>query len=624
MTQNYTKQALIGAFLLFFGQIGLAQSGDSTQLLSDVLIRENRLELPFSEQSRTIQVLTQAQLRAMPVQSVAEALQSVTGVDVRQRGPFGVQADLHVRGGGFDQALVLLNGVRLSDPQTGHHLLNLPIDWGSIQQIEVLKGPGARVYGQNAFACAINIVTTTPEKFAVQAGIGAGDFGYRRAELGLDLPIGNYRQRLAFSGELADGYRYNTDFELLNGFYQGNWSGRGAGEWSLMAGYTQRKFGANGYYGRLEFQDQYEELQTSLLALSYRRQWGNWQIKPRLYWRRNQDWYVFQRPNPAVFQNFHLSQVAGAECNASWQNGWGLTGIGLNVEHTALTSTRLGVRERQTLNLFVEHRFSLLRQRLDITPGFTATYFTDFGSFAFPGVDLGLRLSDSWKLFANAGYNYRIPTFTDLYYEDAGNRGNPNLEPESALALELGAKYAGKGWSASAALFRRDGNNLIDYSKESEPEKWTANNFSQVMMQGAELNLDMFFPTFWGKNAWLQRLNLGYTALDADAANSAAFSRYTLNHLRHQLTANLEHRIAGPLRHSIRLRWCDRLVADNSVPGDYTVVDAKLFANWRRFHFYAEATNLLDARYGELRYSPTAILTMPGRWFRAGARVRID
>ena len=156
------KTSTFSLFLFLFGA-GLSAQTDSTeQLLKETRVLAQRIQLPFSQESRTVQVLHREQLLSMPVRSISEALQSISGMDVRQRGPLGIQTDLHVRGGGFDQVLVLLNGVRLSDPQTGHHLMNVPVDWSAIERIEVLKGPGARIYGQNAFACAINIVTSAP------------------------------------------------------------------------------------------------------------------------------------------------------------------------------------------------------------------------------------------------------------------------------------------------------------------------------------------------------------------------------------------------------------------------------------------------------------------------------
>ncbi len=595
-----------------------AQSVDAETALPGLVIRENRLELPFSEQSRSIQILTRAQLDAMPVRTVAEALQSVAGLDIRQRGPFGVQADLHARGGGFDQALMLIDGVRLSDPQTGHHLLNLPVDWNAIERIEILQGSGARIFGQNAFACAINIVTKTPDAPKLSVGAAAGAFGYQQTNAYAALPGKKYSQQFSVSHEASDGYRYNTDFGVTNAFYQGALTDRSAGEWKLTAGLTDRQFGANGYYGRLEFRDQYEAVQTSLVSLGYRKKVGRWLLKPRVSWRRNQDEYIFTRSNPAAFRNFHISQVASAEFNAAREGRLGYTGAGLSADYTRLQSNNLGQRERRTVNFFAEHRFALFNRRLDLTPGISVSHFSDFGTFFFPGLDAGFRIDPSWKVFANAGYNYRIPTFTDLFYEDRGNKGNPDLVPERAFSAEMGVQYQRSGWQARISAFRRDGNNLIDYSKEKESDRWTANNFQAVLIQGVDLSGNLFF----GEKAWVRRIDAGYTFLDAQTDSPAAFSRYTLNHLRHQLTAGVEHRLFGPLRHSIRMRWSDRLTANAETDGDYWVADAKIFFNTQRLTIFAEATNLFNATYGELRYSDTAILTMPGRWLRTGANFR--
>ncbi len=618
-----TKTTLF-ALLLFVSQRTLqGQTDSSAVLLEETTIHAGRIQLSFSEENRTIQVLSRSQLQAMPIRTVAEALQSVAGIDVRQRGPLGIQADLHVRGGGFDQVLVLLNGVRLSDPQTGHHILNLPVDWSAISRIEVLKGPGARIYGQNAFACAVNIITSVPSERAFKAGIAGGDFGFLSANAYASLPKGRLRQHVAMSRDASEGYRSNTDFQVFNAFYQASLEDKnGQGQWNLLADWNQRAFGANGYYGRLEFTDQYEEVQTNVISLAYTRQaLGRWTLKPRVAWRRNQDWYDFQRTNPANAVNFHLSQVASAECNASarWVNGQ-QTGLGLNAEYTSLTSSRLGIRSRTTLNLFAEHRFSFLRDRINVVPGISVSHFSDFGTFVYPGLDAGLRLTPNWCVYANAGYNYRIPTFTDLYYEDAGNKGNPDLQPERAFSLETGVKYQGKNprHSMQLALFRRDGRNLIDWTKENEADKWQTRNFNTVLMQGLEWSGELFFP---GNNG-PAHLTLAYTLLDAQVSDQVAFSRYALNHLRHQVNAGFDYRIWRNLRHSLRARWCDRVVQNAATKSDYAVLDTKIWYETRRIMVFAEAINALDATYGEIRYSDTAVLTMPGRWFRTGVEVR--
>lgn len=88
-----------------------------------MIINQNRLQIPFTKQTRNIQIITQEDIKRLPARSVNELLAYINGVDIRQRGPFGSQADVNIDGGSFEQTLILLNGAKISDPQTAHHSL---------------------------------------------------------------------------------------------------------------------------------------------------------------------------------------------------------------------------------------------------------------------------------------------------------------------------------------------------------------------------------------------------------------------------------------------------------------------------------------------------------------------
>lgn len=156
--------------VLSHGQSGL---GDTT-VIEEVRIQENRFQIPFQEYNRNLQVISQRDLQALPVRSPQEALRYVAGVDIRQRGPFGTQTDIGIDGGSFEQAVVLINGMKLSDPQTAHHMLNLPVPIEAIERIEILRGPAARVYGVNSLTGAVNIVTKEVKQDALMAHVYTG------------------------------------------------------------------------------------------------------------------------------------------------------------------------------------------------------------------------------------------------------------------------------------------------------------------------------------------------------------------------------------------------------------------------------------------------------------------
>ena len=107
--------------------------------IEEVTILANRLEIPFSEESRSIAIISQREIQAQNALSINELLQTVSGLDLRQRGANGVQADLSIRGGTFEQSLVLIDGVRMTDPQTGHHLMSLPLHLQDIERIEIIR-----------------------------------------------------------------------------------------------------------------------------------------------------------------------------------------------------------------------------------------------------------------------------------------------------------------------------------------------------------------------------------------------------------------------------------------------------------------------------------------------------
>ena len=590
--------------------------------LANVIIAENRIQTPFSETARNIHIITPQDIQQTPAQSVNELLSYVPGVDIRQRGPIGVQADVSIRGGTFEQTLVLINGVKVSDPQTGHHLLNLPLDKNAIERIEVLKGPGARIYGQNAFAGAINIITKVPEERAVSAGAYGGDFTTGGGNAGLALPGKRYGQYLSVARDQSEGYRPNADYRINNVFYQ-SYLKAGSGQFNLMGGYTQRSFGAGGFY--VENSQEYEEVNTALVSLDYQGTAGSWTYLPRLYWRRNHDDYVFLRDQPNVYNNLHTTHSTGAELHTTYQNILGATGLGVEIRNERIDSNGirslrdsagavtdtvavsfLGQRQRTTVGLFAEHRFTFF-DRLDVTPGLYLNWYSDYGWNYFPGLDASLDITEAWKAFGNVGRSFRIPTYTDLYYEGPNNIGNTNLQPEDAITYEIGTKYFGKNLWGQVSYFFRDGSKIIDWTRANADTPWQPQNFNNVGVQGIEAELNVDF-----QDSWMQRLSLSYTYLDAQVDNPEGVeSRYALSNLNHQLIFSANHRIAGPVYHSLQARYLERVLLK-----DYFILDSRIYYQTERFQLYAEATNITNTQYTEAGY-----VEMPGRWLRIGASV---
>jgi vitamin B12 transporter len=560
--------------------------------LKEVSVTSNRIVLPFSKTSRTITIITSQDILRNPASNLADLLQNVSGIDIRRRGIDGMQSDLYIRGGNFDQSLVLIDGVKMDDVQTGHHNMNAIISFENIERIEVIKGPAARIFGQNAFSGAINIVTKSVIDNSLNTQINYGSYGNIKGLISLGEKFNDGNVLASVGYQESDGYRYNTDFENISTFLKSNFK-----NYNFISSFTQRKFGANGFYASPAYVDQYEETQTSLVALGAEYGSTNISLKPRIYWRRNQDMYLFIRNNPSYYRNMHISNKVGAETNVVINSKLGKTGIGIDLARVFLLSTNLGDHNRTVLTGFLEHRFELLNEKLDITPGLAISHYSDFDSKAFPGLDVGYRVSDEFKLYGNIGYTYRVPTFTDLFYIGPTTLGNPELQPESALSEEIGFKYNTGKFKLNIALFNRKSDDLIDWTKENEADKWQTRNFSEVVTQGFETEFNYKFNL----GNYNQAFAVGYSFIEDNIKdNNVQYTRYSLNSIKHQFNVGFDSKFNSIFGQNISYRYVERTDGTS-----YNVLDAKVLAKVNnKIQLSLAANNIFNASYTETNLVP--------------------
>ena len=594
-------------FLLLILNISVSQQ-DTTNL-KEVIVSTSKLEIPFSKNFRTVTVISSNYIKNSPATNVSDLLQEITGIDVRRRGVGGIQGDLYIRGGGFDQTLLLVDGMKMDDVQTGHHTLNMILPLYLIERIEIIKGPAARIFGQNAFNGAINIVT---KDFIGEIGkadfrvneISYGSFEQKNISASTKIITSKVKTLISYSGNRSDGYRHNTDFKKNNYFVKSSIKSNGFPV-DIIASFTENKFGANGFYASPSATEQYEETQASLIGLSTSIKSQKFIISPKLYWRRGQDEYIYIRDNPSVYRNLHKTNKFSAELSGSYFSNSGVTGFGIDLSTVNISSNNLGEHDRNTVSAYIDHTFKLFDEKLVVSPGISASYFSDMSFHSFPGIDLGYNLNSSFKLYSNIGKTYRIPTYTDLYYADRTTIGNENLNPESAISTELGFKYDTSNLKITGALFNREAKNIIDYVKENENDLWSAVNIGSLKTTGFELD---FRYNFKNQNYF----NLGYTNIkDNNYVTNINFSKYSLNSFKHQLVSKLNLSYLKNISHSIVYKYLER--SDNS---NYSVLDSKIIYKKGLFIY---VNNLLDAVYSE-----TNLVPMPGRNFLVGISIGID
>lgn len=573
-----------------------AQDLEQEQKLDSVIITSSRIELPFKENSRTITVISSSDIKNSAATNVADVLQQVAGVDIRRRGTAGSQADLYIRGGGFDQTLLLIDGIKMDDAQTGHHTMNAALPLEVIERIEVIKGPAARVFGQNAFTGAINIVTKNSLKNTVSVKLEAGSFGQFNAGVTVGSDLENSSHIVHIDKMTSEGYIYNTDYDNSNYFVKSVFNKKNKAI-EMISTFQERKFGANGFYARASAVDQYEETQNSLLGFSTKFNTENLTIKPRLYWKRNQDEYVYLRENPTVYRNLHITNKIGAEANASYNSELGTTGFGVDLSKIYISSNNLGNRQRFMSTLFLEHQFKLFDNTVDVTPGIAVTYFSDFKFYAYPGLDVGIKINDNLKAYGNIGYTYRVPTYTDLYYSDSFTSGNENLKPEEAFAQEIGLKYNSAKLAISAAVFNRNSKDLIDFIRPNNiTEVFTATNIAEVITKGFEIDAKYNFNI----NDFKQTFAVAYNFLEDDILDqNKDLSKYSLNTLKHHFTSRLSTKLFKDISQNIVYKHAERTTGDS-----YNVWDASIDVTVKQFTLTATANNIFNAEYIETGYVP--------------------
>ena len=601
--------------LLIFLISNFTVSQDLSTDLDEVVVLSSKLDLPFSKNFRTVNIISSEDIKNSPVTNVSDLLQEITGIDVRRRGVGGVQGDLYIRGGGFDQTLLLVDGMKMDDAQTGHHTLNMILPLYLIERVEIIKGPAARIFGQNAFNGAINIVTKDleGEKRTVHMKLNElsyGSFEQKNISLSTKITAENIKSLISYSGNRSDGYRHNTDFKRNNYFVKTSFN-TNKSPVNIIASFNENKFGANGFYASPSATEQYEETQASLLGVTTTINSKKLSITPRLYWRRGQDEYIYIRDNPSVYRNLHKTNKVSAELSGSYFSKSGITGFGVDLSTVNISSNNLGEHKRTTVNLFADHTFQLFDEKLFISPGIALSYFSDMSFHSFPGIDLGYNVSSDFKIYSNIGKTYRIPTYTDLYYSDRTTVGNENLNPESATSTELGLKYNSSNFKFSAALFNRSAKNIIDYVKSSENDLWKAENIGSLTTKGYEFDISYSFKSSYDLSN-VNSISIGYTNIrDNNYVTDINFSKYSLNSLKHHLISKLNLKYIKNINHSIVYKYSER--SDKS---NYSVLDSKIMY---KKGLYIYINNILDEIYSE-----TNLVPMPGRSFLVGFNVGID
>ena len=621
------------------------------QHLDEVLVTGSRAPLTAVQSAKIVEIVTRDQIERAEAHTLNDVLKLSTGVDVRQRSGFGVQTDISINGGTFDQITLLLNGVPLSNPQTGHNAADFPVSISDIDHIEILEGSSARIYGSSAFNGAVNIVTRTPSRTGGRVNIEGGSFGTFGGDAAVSWnPSASLQQLLSGGYMQSDGGTANSNFRKRRGFYQGGFNSTFI-RLNWQAGITSQDFGANTFYSA-RFPNQYEATRRYIasasaairpFAHSDNTTAASFEIKPMLYGHRNYDHFQLIKGMTGAQkgENYHRLDVYGAsvDLNLSWLLG--KTAIGADVRKEHIMSTAYGQlldsarwiaikgtdrmynkrADRTNTSLFLEHNVVL--NKVTISAGIMANRNTALDNdFRFyPGIDISYRPNNHWRLYAGWNKALRVPTFTDLFTANSAQQGNLNLKPERNSTFKIGSRFTTTGIEAMATMFYSRGRNMIDWVYETATStRYHALNIGKLNNMGfsteARLNLSQLLFSQAETKGEPVLMKVGYAYIHQKHTTNQPIYRslYALEYLRHKVVVELSHPIVSHLSASWALRWQQRM--NGYKP--YAKVDGKLTWREQRWQIYLKADNLTCHRYYDL-----GSVLQPGLWVMAGAGITL-
>jgi iron complex outermembrane receptor protein len=600
----YTRTALVPNLTLALSlALAAAPAAAQTPYRQTVVVTAAATPVELGSITRTMTIITREQIDALPAHTIADVLRLASSIDVRARGIMGVQTDFAIRGANFGQMLVLVDGVRLNDAQSGHHNGDIPVPLEAVERIEILQGPGSAIFGADAFGGTVNVITrrTAPASFQVRGGAddyaaGGGQWSFER---------GGTSQLFSVAADRSSGFMYDRDFK--NAIVRSRTS---FGRSTVSVSYLWRGFGANNFYGGNAPSREWTN-QTLLAGEHGLGSAGGWSWRLGESYRTHGDHFIFNQINPSLSNNRHRSHAVLATFSGSRPALGGTATVGVEGGGDWIRSTNLGNHSTSRVSGFGEWRRPLGKTaQLDAT--LRVDRYDEFGASWSPSIGAGWWPAARLRLRASAGRAFRVPTFTERYYSDPANLARAEVGAEHAWAGEGGADVVlGAEWAVHATFFGRADRDVIDWLRPSTAVRWQTYNVRDVDTKGIELSVSRALA----RGGFVQ---VGYTGLDLDASAVDQLSKYVLDFAPHSFVASASVPLPARLQLAPRLEVRERrrpypVATGGTALGDrdYALFDLRLARRiGEHYEIAVEGTNLFDVSYEEV-----AGVAMPGaKW----------
>ncbi len=568
-----------------------------------VTITASRLFSSFSGDTRMVYVIDTKEIQRMPVESVQDVLRYVNGIDLSARGEH-VQTDFSLRGCSFEQILVLLDGVCLNDPQTGHHNSDIPVSIQDIERIEVLAGHGSSLYGPDSFGGVIHIITKQAHQSQSQIGLSGGSTNSFNGYLSQSVVLGTFLNRVSIDKQKSDGTYWDTDYD--NTSISWRFHSRSAkNEISGTFGYLDKAFGANGFYGPAPSREKTSTVHGNIRFLHALN--STFIIQSKLHYRYHRDRFNLDYLNPERYQNDTRTWVGGVESQFNLRLSEKKEfGFGVETVREEAKSTKWGSQILYRGGGWIEMLTPVFREMV-VHGGVRFDRHEKWGIQISPSFGLSYAIQPHIRLRASAGRVFRAPTFTELFYRDDYNQGNASLKPETGWSAEAGLIYDQNRNRAEITFFFRDEKDRIQWVRKNGEIVWQAENISLAQTTGIAIAQEVTVNEQFHLSGY-------YTTMVRDQALSSSYeSKYSSEMVRHHI--KLSASLYWPWKISQNVFINFRKYEKKSA---FIVVDAKWSRRFGKWNFYLNLTNLSGTDYEEIVGVP-----MPGRQMILGTELTL-
>lgn len=591
------------AFVLAACALAAAAAPLESPIDTQVVVTATPLPATSRQLGRNIEHLGTNELAGFRDLPLAHMLETATSVSVSERGASGAQADLSIRGSTFQQVLLTLDGLSISDPQTGHHNMNLPFPPSALAHATVIPGPGSALFGPSAFGGVVDLAPRIPSSSRLRVLSAAGAFDTQRATLTADHVGRTAAHTLSAAATRSDGFMQGADLETWS-VWASSFAAHESGGIRLSAGHGNKNMGARDFYGEYPSREKTRVTLVDIAPLLALR--DDWEVKAVLRYRRHEDEFILIDDDPSYYRNEHTTDSYAERITLTSPPGQrGRTAVGIERADAVLDSSNLGDRDVSTSSLFAEHRLAGASCSVDI--GLRADRHSRWGTEVSPSLALSAPLGEALAWRASLARGIRPPSFTELYYSDPANAGDPDLKPEEAWGAETGLDATiGSAARVSLTAFIRDTRNLIDWVRTTDDEPWQASNIGEATFLGGEAGL----KAARGRLQW--QASYRYIDIDTDTAPPRQ-SKYALNAARHDASVRATMGETSATLLSLGARY-------RAVPSldRYWLMEARVSRRLGDLKLFANGQNLLDETYQEIPGVPTA-----GRYVEVGLEMDI-